>query len=97
VSDDDQETTLNPHFTSVAWKYFKRVTVPGAEESSAEGCVQGLCPPADLTAKIHSPIYLDQILPMRRNFRQLRMTLHGIGATHGFHNLHGKAYIMRIR
>jgi hypothetical protein len=71
LGDDGQETTLNPHFTSVAWKYFKRVTVP----------------------KIHSPIYLDQILPMRRNFRQLRMTLHGIGATHGFHNLHGKAYL----
>jgi hypothetical protein len=30
--DDDQETTLNPHFTSVAWKYFKTVTIPGAEE-----------------------------------------------------------------
>jgi hypothetical protein len=41
--DDDQETTLNPHFTSVAWKYFKRVS--GAEEASAEGVegVQALC------------------------------------------------------
>jgi hypothetical protein len=47
--------------------------------------------------QIHTPIYLDQILPMRRSLRQFRMTLHGIGATHGLHCLHGKTYIMRIR
>jgi hypothetical protein len=42
--DDDQETTLNPHYTSVAWKYFKREST-GAAESSAEGAegVQALC------------------------------------------------------
>jgi hypothetical protein len=34
---DTQETPLNPHFTSIVWKYFKR------EAEDSEGAVYGLC------------------------------------------------------
>jgi hypothetical protein len=40
ASSQETETPLNPHFTSIAWKYFKRETEEGPETESA---VYGLC------------------------------------------------------